>query len=517
MAKYKPYSYAQGQLIPVMFSKQIQPGTFEFTLNHLIDNELDLSLFDAGFKNDETGAPAYDPRILLKIILFAYSRGITSSRKIAQCCEENVVFMALSAHSRPHFTTISDFISSMDKEIIHLFREILLVCDEMGLIGREMFAVDGCKLPSNASKEWSGTKADFKKKCVKLETAIERIVKRHRDMDNSEANRKIKERDENYVATLRKQLKKVRAWTENNNDKTGSGGRPIKSNITDNESAKMKSSNGIIQGYNGVAMVDSKHQVVVAAEAFGEGNEYDKLAPMIGKTRENFVATQSEADVFENTKLTADSGFHTNKNMEMLVAEKIDGYVADRDFRRRDPQFDNYGRYKERAQKERKRRENRRRLFSTEDFTFDPDLKFCYCPAGKRLYRSGANTNINGFLATKFQGPKSACMPCDLRSQCLRHPDRTEVRQVAYFHGRSAKISESAAEKMKRKIDSPAGKLIYSKRIGTVEPVFAHIRHVLGLGRFSLRGKIKVNCQWLLFCAVHNMKKLYNLSQAGAT
>ena len=85
MAQYKPYSYAQGQLIPVMFSKQIQPGTFEYTLNHLIDNNLDLSIFDGRFHNDETGAPAYDPRILLKIILFAYSRGITSSRKIAHC------------------------------------------------------------------------------------------------------------------------------------------------------------------------------------------------------------------------------------------------------------------------------------------------------------------------------------------------------------------------------------------------------------------------------------------------
>jgi transposase len=177
VAKYKPYSYAQGQLIPVMFSRQIQPGTFEFTLNHLIDHELDLSCFDSRFINDETGAPAFDPRILLKIILFAYSRGITSSRKIARCCEENVIFMALSANSRPHFTTISDFISSMDKEAITIFREVLLLCDEMGLIGKEMFAIDGCKLPSNAAKEWSGTRADFKKKAVKMEKAIELMVK----------------------------------------------------------------------------------------------------------------------------------------------------------------------------------------------------------------------------------------------------------------------------------------------------------------------------------------------------
>ncbi|WP_163341205.1 transposase [Desulfopila sp. IMCC35008] len=157
MAKYKPYSYAQGMFIPVVFKEQIQKGTFEYTMNCLVDNELDLSIFDARFNNDETDAPAYDPRILLKIILLAYSRGITSSRSIAECCEKNVLFMALSANSRPHFTTIASFISSMDKEVVALFLQVLLVCDQQNLIGREMFAIDGCKLPSNASKEWSGT------------------------------------------------------------------------------------------------------------------------------------------------------------------------------------------------------------------------------------------------------------------------------------------------------------------------------------------------------------------------
>jgi transposase len=92
MAKYKKYSYRQSRFIPVHFDKQIIPGTFEYTLCYLVDNEIDLSLFDNRFNNDDTGAPAYDPAILLKIILFAYSRGIVSSRKIASCCQENIFF-----------------------------------------------------------------------------------------------------------------------------------------------------------------------------------------------------------------------------------------------------------------------------------------------------------------------------------------------------------------------------------------------------------------------------------------
>lgn len=159
MAKDKPYTYAQGQFIPVFFNKQIQKGTFEYTPNYLVDNKLDLSIFYATFKNDKTGAPAYDPRILLKIMLFAYSRGITSSQTIARCCEENVVFMALSVNSRPYFTTIADSISGMNKEVVSLSLQVLLICDQQNLLGKEMFAIDGCKLPSNASKEWSSTKS----------------------------------------------------------------------------------------------------------------------------------------------------------------------------------------------------------------------------------------------------------------------------------------------------------------------------------------------------------------------
>ena len=118
MARYKEYDYSQSKLIPISFDKQILPETFEHTLNYLIDTDLDLSAFDLCYKNDDTGAPAYDPRILLKIVLYAYSKGITSSRKIADCCNDNVIFMALSADTRPHFTTIADFISSHDQETI---------------------------------------------------------------------------------------------------------------------------------------------------------------------------------------------------------------------------------------------------------------------------------------------------------------------------------------------------------------------------------------------------------------
>src|SRR5262245_2424354 len=167
MARYKHYDYAQTKLLPVNFDRQILPGTFEYTLNYLIDEKIELSVFEARYKNDKGGAPAYAPAILLKIILFAYTKGIIHSRQIEQLCRENVVCMALSADTTPHFTTIAAFVSSLSAEITTIFRNIWRVCDEAGLIGREMFAMDGVKLPANTSKEWSGTKTDLQQKVQK--------------------------------------------------------------------------------------------------------------------------------------------------------------------------------------------------------------------------------------------------------------------------------------------------------------------------------------------------------------
>jgi len=271
-----------------------------------------------------------------------------------------------------------------------------------------------------------------------MEKAIKSIVRRHYISDRNQTQEAIAARDEKYVATLRKRLAKIRNWLDDNDDKPGKSG-PRKSNITDNGSAKMKTAKGVIQGYDGVTAVDSKHQIIVHAAAFGQGHEHDLLEPMIAGTRENFHIIGKEENIFAATKLTADSGFHSGKNMEMLSEQEIDAYVADTQFRKRDPRFADVDRYKERSRKERAQRSGHNRLFTTEDFAFANDLSYCLCPAGKRLYRNGGNVVTRGLRSVRFKGPKSACLPCNFRIQCLRHPERTEIRQVAYFQGRTEK------------------------------------------------------------------------------
>lgn len=500
MARYKDYSYEQTKLIPIAFSQQILPGTFEYTLNYLIDSEFDLSCFEQRYHNDETGAPAYDPAILVKIILYGYARGIVSSRQIERSCQENIIFMALSADIHPHFTTIADFISSSSEQVIELFRDVLVICDKMGLIGREMFAVDGCKLASNASKEWSGTKGELKQKQQKMERAVRYLVEKHREMDSNTDADTVVEREHKQINTLRARVKKLRSWLKENEEKVGKSGKPRKSNLTDNESAKMKSSHGVIQGYDGVATVDKKYQVIVHAEAFGQAQEHDLLEPMIQGTRENFEAIGAQGDIFEQAKLTADAGFHTEQNMKMLFEEQIDGYVADILFRKRDPRFKTADRHKPKKAAEH---------FTPKDFIYDSESLTCICPAGKRLYLKQRRVVIRGYPAVCFMGAKRDCGPCQLRSRCLKDPNQSTTRQVYFFGNRSAQAPETFTAKMKRKIDSLTGRHIYSQRLGTVEPVFANICSTLGLRRFSLRGKTKVDAQWKLFCIVHNLLKIH--------
>lgn len=510
MARYKGYNYEQTKLLPIRYSEQILPATFEYTLHHVID-ELDLSGFDARYRNDEGGASAYDPRVLLKIILFAYARGVVSSRRIEQLCRENVVMMALSADTQPHWTTIAEFISSSGEPIVRLFQEVLLVCDAMGLLGKELFAIDGLKLSSNAAKEWSGTKTDLKKKQQKLEKVIRVMLRRHRETDATEVALPAGSREPESLERLRANVRKIKAFLATHDENRGPTGTIRQSNVTDPESAKMKTAHGVIQGYTAVAAVDGKHQVIVHAAAHGEGQEHGLLQPSIEGVRENLKAL-GEDEALKRVVLTADAGYASEANMKYVFEHGLDGYIADTQFRQRDPRFRDAQRHKQRAYKDR----SAPRRFRPEDFTYDAQNRTCICPAGKRLYKNGANVTIRGFVGMKFTAPKSACGPCGLRAQCLRHPETTKVRQVVFFSGCTKDAGETFTAKMKRKIDSLKGKRIYQRRLATVEPVFANLRSAKRLDRFTLRGKTKVNAQWLLYCLVHNIGKIQRYGPALA-
>lgn len=501
MARYKNYSYEQTKLIPVSYDRQILPGTFEYTLSEVIDS-IDLSLFDNRYRNDITGATAYDPRILLKIVLFAYSKGVIYSRRIAQLCCENVVFMALSADTRPHFTTIADFVSSMQNEIIGIFRHVLQICMELDLIDGSMFAIDGVKMPSNASKEWSGTKANLKKKKEKLEQALKYMIRQHCQSDTREhEDKEEQKRFKGRLERAKRKIKKLDDWLEDNDDKQGKRKRIVQSNVTDNESAKMMTSHGVTQGYNGIAVVDEKHQIVVNAEAFGESQDTSLLKPAIEGTKKTLQALGKGKKALNGITVTADTGFHSAENLAYLESEEIDGYVPDCNFRKRDPRFTTAGRFK----REGKGSDWKRALFERSDFTYIKKGDYFLCPAGKRLEHLSGNFISGSVSYGQYVSKQRLCNVCTLRSRCITG-EKQRVRRVFLRSDRG----EIYFKKMVKKIDTDKGRKVYSKRMSIVEPVFGNIRWAKGLTRFTLRGKQKVNVQWLLYCTVHNIEKILN-------
>ena len=359
MAKYKSYDYCQGVLIPVSLEEQLMPGTLEFAIHTLVETRIDTSIFEVRYNNDETGRLAYDPKILLKVVLFGYSRGLISSRQIERACRENVTFMALSCREQPDHSTIAGFVSSMRDEILPLFRDVLLVCEEEGLLGGTFFALDGCKLPSNASKEWSGTIGDLRRKRERIEKKVKQLVEEQVEVDKGSDEEEEEGRRSFRVTERRRQIERlwkkaerIERWLKQSNPKRGRQGGEIKSNVTDNESALMVTSHGTIQGYNGQALVDSKDQVIIYAEAFGEAQDLHLIPPVLEGAKGNMRAIGCGKGYFEGKIFTADSNYHSPPNLGKCEQEGLDAYIPDKRFRRRDSRF-------EREHKQRQRRTDR--------------------------------------------------------------------------------------------------------------------------------------------------------------
>jgi transposase len=512
MARYKPCDYSQCAMIPVALEAQLVPGTLEYAIHHVVEERLDLRRFSERYRNDDTGRIAYDPKVLLKIVLLGYSRGLLSSRTIERACAENVTFMALACGQKPDHSTIADFVSSMPAEVEEVFTQVLLVCEEDGLLGGTHFSLDGVKLPGNAAKEWSGTFPELRKKKEKLEAKVREAMQEHcradQEPDPTKPGSDPKRRQER-IQRLREKAERIEQFLAQNQPRAGSRGKEVQSNVTDNESAKMVTSHGVVQGYNANALVDDKRQVIMHGEAFGAGDDREHMEPMLAGTKRNLEAI-GHTDPLKGRQGSADTGYHSMKNLEACRDYEVDAYIPDRDFRKRDPRFADAARHRRPVSN---RPTSTKRWFTPRDFHLDEQTGKLICPAGQRLYVRNRNFAVNGRRAIAYQAPISACRDCKLRAKCMRHA-HTPSRQVYIFYGH---LPNELTDAMKQKIDTVEGRAIYSKRLGTVEPVFANIRAQKKLNRFTLRGRTKVNIQWRLYCIVHNIEKILHYGRSFAT
>lgn len=505
MPRYKPYDYRQQQLMSISLENQIRPGTMEYVIHLLVENELDFSGIEKSYKNDDTGRPAIDPRILFKVILLAHSKGIIGSRKIEQACKENILFMALSCGQTPDHSTIAAFVSGMTDQIMPLFQKVLLVCDSQGLLSGTHFSLDGLKLPSNASKEWSGTFDELSAKKSKLDDKLKRLVSDHMDQDKDKSSSDDDDdRRDRQLKKLKRSSERIQKFLDGNEPRLGARNKEKKSNITDNDSAKMSTSHGVIQGYNAQALVDEKHQIIVHGSASGKGQDNDQLEQIMDGAKTTMEAIGHGSDYFEGRQLSADSNYHSNTNLKTVIAEKLDAYIPDNLFRKRDSRFKTRDRHKPKTKSKIR--------YELDKFTYDQETDSYTCPAGGQLILYVKRNKINGIVYRTYRSPVSNCADCKLRSECLR-TKKTIRRQlnIQIEH----KIPQTLSQKMIVKIDKPESGRIYEKRIGVVEPVFGNIRACKQLNRFTLRSQAKVDVQWLLFCMVHNVEKILNYGTLG--
>lgn len=500
---FKDSYKGQGQFISVVPDEQITEGSFDETVQLLIDDVVDLSSFEADYHNSKGGAPAYPPAVLLKIILAAYSRGITSSRKIENLCRFNTIFMCLSGFLTPDHSTIAAFVSKKSQQIEELFVQIVVECDYLGLVGGNSFAIDGTKLSSNASKEQSGTVADFENKYRKIRNGIKFLLNQHKEEDKKGlVDQDRRAREVKRINKLRKIAKDLETPISRMNDKIGSNGKPKKTNLTDPDSSLMMSGGGgAKQGYMAIAVVDPKHQVITAAD-IAEDSEQQSFIPLIEQVENNLSIS------LEYKMVLADAGFNTIVNVNYCDDHSIDAYIADKEMRGRNPLYKN--------QADKKPKSRKQKYFKASDFRYDEDTNTCQCPAGKLMWLASDDYILNDEHYRRFVGYLDHCRGCSFQKHCMRNPPKEQGRQVSIKKGIESN-SPRPLDLMREKVDTDVGRDKYSARMGVVEPVFANIKHNLGLSWLSLRGLSKVRGQWLLFCMIHNMVKIQGYGDYEAT
>jgi len=509
MANFIDTNINQTVFLDINYLDQLGTNNFDFYLYTLLNEANILDEFKLRYKNNKAGRKAYPPELLLRVIFCAYYRGITSSRAIAKLCETDLKFMALAVGTKPHFTTIANFVSSNCDAIKDLFHRVLLICDASGLIGKEHFAVDGCKLPTDASKEWSGKHSELENKSKKMRSRADRIVNKHLDSDSSKGERNGHyQKDMQTVETLLKNADQIDKFLSENDQRLGQSKKKseVQSNITDNESCKMTTSKGTIQGMTCVTAADEKHQIIIEAKAFGMGQEQATLRPMVESIRSHF-----KGDIFAGgCVLTADTGFCSEDNLRYLSDENIDAVIPDNQFRLRDPIYsesETFRAHKEHRQKTRTDNKKTRKIFSIDKFAIDFESKEAVCPNGKKMIYLGDSFQTENGPHIRFRGYLKDCRGCHLQDQCMKKDIKLQGRQISLLIESQRKATH--LDKMRKIIDSDDGKQMYSRRMHTIEPVFGNICSNKRLNRLSLRSEKKVTAQWQLYCMVHNVEKLW--------
>jgi transposase/signal recognition particle subunit SEC65 len=335
---FRPYEPEQTFLMPVSMKEWLPPDHLAYFISDVVD-QLDLSAIMDCYTYEERGYPPYHPRMMVKVLLYAYCMGVPSSRKIARKLEEDIAFRVLAANNTPDFRTISDFRKEHLKALAGLFLQILKLCQKAGLVKLGHVALDGTKIKANASKHKAMSYKRMKEEEVRLEAEITELLRRAEVVDEEEDHKygKNKRGDElpKELAFRESRLKKIREAREALEAETKQGvEKPekkddqdilpkdkVQRNFTDATSHIMPAPGGkhFIQAYNAQAAVDSAHQIIVAAETTNKPTDRGQAEPMMEKVKENTGRLPRQ--------MSADTGYFSSETVTTLTERGIDVYM----------------------------------------------------------------------------------------------------------------------------------------------------------------------------------------------
>lgn len=347
---FRPWEPDQSVLFPPSVLDLVPEGHVAHMVRDLVREELDLSAILATY-DEARGGPPYHPAMMLALILFGYTQGVRSSRRIARACEERVDFMAVTGMQRPDHDTISEFRRRHLAAIQGLFVQVLHLCQKADLVELGHVALDGSKVRANASKHKAMSYGHMKKKEEDLAADVRRFLEESEAIDRAEDEQfgKGKRGDElpEWAKNKVERLKKIREakaaleaeakqrakdeMAKQADREPGSPGRPpaapspppedkAQRNFTDPESRIMKTKGGYEQSYNAHAAVDAKSQVIVACDLTNRQNDGDTLEPMIDQIKANCGRQPKE--------ISADAGYGSESNLKALKRRRIRGFVA---------------------------------------------------------------------------------------------------------------------------------------------------------------------------------------------
>lgn len=433
------------------------------------------------------GQRAYDPRQLIGILIYSYSRGVFSSRQIEQRCREDLGFLYIAGLNCPNFRVLSDFRKTHGALLHSCFVQTVKLALELNLASLAHISLDGSKFKANSSRHKAMSYKGLKEREKQLGAEIEELVKQAAREDEQE-DQQYHDRTGYEVADDLKfkkdRLAKIQAAKaqleareqERYPDKKIEDKKQI--SFADNDANIMGKRGNMDYAYNAQISVDSDRQIIVGQHLSGLANDFGEVAEALDELERN---CQTLPD-----KMSMDNGYYSGDNLAELEQRDVEAYVAT-----------------SREDKSAQPLEHSTRPLVKADFRYDEEGDLFVCPMGKQLELKRQDKSGRRV----YSAAAGACRECPMRDRCCKSK-QDKGRTITSAAG------EEERQRMVQRMEQPESREIYDRRKVIVEPVFGNIKNS-GFRGFSLRGKVKVAGEFSLVCLTHNLKKIVSAAREG--